>query len=213
MPVTTPSTQIVYEATKELIVSGDLPGGSLLSENEVARRLGVSRTPAREAFVRLAAEGLLRLQPRRGAVVVPVTVGEGIDVLEVREALEVAAVRRLARRPQPFDLADARVELAQQRSAIEAADLHAFAASDHRFHLAIVQAGGNTVAAQLYATLGDRHRRMTSAAVGAELHRLGELFSQHRRLLTKAERADAEGFAAALRTHFVTTHRVLLVGA
>lgn len=208
-----PSAQLVYETTKEQILSGELPGGTLLSENEVARRLQVSRTPAREAFVRLESEGWLTLQPRRGAVVVPVPLTEAVDVLEVREALEVAAVRRLARRADRAGLLSAaRGELQAQTAHIEARDLDGFAASDHRFHRAIVDAAGNAVASHFYATLGDRQRRMTAQSVGADLHRLGDLRSQHEGLLNRAEGGDPAGFATELRVHFEATHRVLLPG-
>jgi DNA-binding GntR family transcriptional regulator len=208
-----PSAQIVYETTKEQILSGDLPGGTLLSENGVARRLHVSRTPAREAFVRLESEGLLTLQARRGAVVVPVPLGEAVDVLEVRQALEVAAVQRLVRRRDRSDLLDpAAAELAHQAAHTAATDLAAFAMSDHRFHRAIVDAAGNAVASRLYATLGDRHRRMTAHAVGTDLDRLVDLLEDHRGLLERATTGDADGFAALLRTHLEATHRVMLGG-
>ncbi len=208
-----PSAQRVYEETKEQILSGELPGGTLLSENEVARRLQVSRTPAREAFVRLEAEGLLSLQPRRGAVVVPVPVTEAVDVLEVREALEVGAVRRLARRAERSRLlASAHAELQAQGVHVKARDLEAFAVSDHAFHRAIVDAAGNAVASYLYATLGDRQRRMTAQAIGADLHRLGDLRTQHQGLLRRAEAGQVDSFASELRAHFEVTHRVLLPG-
>lgn len=208
-----PSAQLVYETTKEQILSGELPGGTLLSENDVARRLRVSRTPAREAFVRLESEGLLSLKPRRGAVVVPVPLNEAVEVLEVREALEVAAVRRLSRRADRGRLlGTARDELVAQRSHVEAEDLERFARSDHRFHRAIVDAAGNAVASQLYATLGDRQRRMTAQAIGADLHRLGRLRNQHESLLGRAEAGEPDSFATELRVHFQETHRVLLPG-
>mgnify|MGYP001027199435 FL=1 len=66
------SGQRAYQTTKDQILSGVVRGGQLLSEVEVAASLGVSRTPVHEAFLRLAAEDLLELLPRRGAVVVPV---------------------------------------------------------------------------------------------------------------------------------------------
>lgn len=210
---TLPSAQLVYETTKEQILSGELPGGTLLSENEVARRLQVSRTPAREAFVRLESEGLLTLQPRRGAVVVPVQLSELVDVLEVREALEVAAVRRLARRADRAGLLEAaRTELVEQAVHVEHRDLESFAQSDHRFHRAIVDAGGNAIALRFYASLGDRHRRMTAQSVGSELHRLGDLLVQHGGLLGRVDQGDVDGFATELRVHLETTHRVLLPG-
>lgn len=213
-----PSAQLVYDVTKEQILSGELPGGALLSENEVARRLQVSRTPAREAFVRLESEGLLALQPRRGAVVVPLQPTEAVEVLEVREALEVAAVRRLTRRADRSSLLEqARAELSLQSDLVGPemggrVDVQGFAMSDHRFHRAIVEAAGNDVASRLYATLGDRHRRMTARAVGADLGRLADVLGQHRGLLGRVDGGDVEGFAADLRVHFETTHRVFLGG-
>ena len=206
-----PSAQRVYDTTKEQILSGRLAGGSLLSEVEVARELHVSRTPAREAFVRLEAEGLLSLLPRRGAVVTPMTPADMVDLLEVRESLEVSAVRRLARRADRVALLEAaRDELEDQASHAATLDLEAFAVSDQRFHLAIVRAAGNALASRLYATLGDRQRQMTAGAVGSDLTRLAGLLGDHRGLLGAAEQGDTGGFSDALRRHFESTHRVLL---
>lgn len=206
-----PSAHRVYATTKEQILSGQLTGGSLLSEVEVARRLKVSRTPAREAFVRLEAEGLLSLLPRRGAIVTPMTPSDMVDLLEVREALEVAAVRRLAGRADRLSrLVAARAELDDQAAHAATLDLPAFALSDQRFHLAVVDAAGNPLASRLYASLGDRQRQMTAGAVGSDLDRLAELLGDHHGLLASAEAGDTGGFATAIRRHFETTHRVLL---
>src|ERR1700760_1846284 len=98
-PVTQPAAQRAYTLTKDLILSGHLPAGSLVSEGDIAERLLLSRTPVREAFLRLETEDLLRLIPKRGAVVVAVSPTEAVDVLDVRLALEVAAVQRLVDRP------------------------------------------------------------------------------------------------------------------
>ncbi|HET9077945.1 MAG TPA: GntR family transcriptional regulator [Acidimicrobiales bacterium] len=213
MPAAQPSAQRVYAVTKEQILSGELAGGSLLSEGEVARRLKVSRTPAREAFVRLQAEGLLALLPRRGAVVTPLTPADMVDLLEVRQALEVAAVRRLARREDRSQLlVAARAELDDQAAHAVTLDLPAFAESDQRFHRAIVDAAGNALSSRFYATLGDRQRQMTVGAVGADPRRLFELLGDHRGLLGAAEEGDTDGFAGALRRHFESTHLVLLGG-
>lgn len=206
-----PSAQLVYDATKAQILSGELAGGSLLSEAEVARQLSVSRTPAREAFVRLEAEGFLSLLPRRGAVVTPLTPGDMVDLLEVRESLEVAAVHRLARQSDRAALLDAaRAELEDQQTRAEVRDLAGFAVSDQRFHLAIVQASGNALATRLYASLGDRQRQMTAGAVQSDLDRLAELLGEHRDLLSLAVGGDPEAFSVVLRRHFESTHRVLL---
>ncbi len=210
MPQAQPSAQRVYDSTKEQILSGRLAGGSLLSEVEVARQLHVGRTPAREAFVRLEAEGLLSLLPHRGAIVTPMTPADMVELLEVRESLEVSAVRLLARHPDRLArLAAARTELDDQASHAATMDLSAFAVSDQRFHLALVEAAGNRLAARLYATLGERQRQMTAGAVGFDLGRLAALLGDHRDLLRSAEQGEPDRFAVGLRRHFESTHRVL----
>src|SRR5215210_9105741 len=89
-----PAKDRAYAWVKEQILEGIYPGGELLSEGEVARRLEMSRTPVREAFLLLEAEGLLRLYPKRGALVVPVSAAEVTDVMETRELVESFAIRR-----------------------------------------------------------------------------------------------------------------------
>ncbi|GAA3523956.1 GntR family transcriptional regulator [Amycolatopsis ultiminotia] len=200
-----------YELTKELVLSGELPGGHLFSEGEIAERLGVSRTPVREAFLRLQVEGLLNLIPKRGAVVVPVPPGEAEDVLDAREAVEASAVRRLARRPELIDdaLTQLRRVLETQRSHAETGDLHAFAEADELFHRTIVAAGGNALLLDFYATLADRQRRMNVHALGPIRAQLPEIVSEHEHLLDIVAEAEtgAEAFAPALRAHLDRVHR------
>ena len=83
-----------YDHLKRAILEGTHPGGTLLTEGDVAERLGVSRTPVREALLRLEAEGLVRLYPKKGALVVPVSAQEAHDVVEARALIEEWAADR-----------------------------------------------------------------------------------------------------------------------
>jgi DNA-binding GntR family transcriptional regulator len=127
-----PAADRAYDLTKELVLSGGLPGGHLFSEGDIAARLGLSRTPVREAFLRLEAEELLTLGPNRGAIVVPVPPNEAEDVLDARKVVESAAVRRLLRGPGrlPEAIASLRAALVVQRRAAERGDLRPFAEAD-----------------------------------------------------------------------------------
>src|ERR1700759_1858023 len=87
---------LVY--VKNQVLTGAFPGGELISEGEVAAALGMSRTPVREAFLRLEAEGLLRLYPQRGALVVPVSAEESRAVIEARLLLEQFAAGKVVSR-------------------------------------------------------------------------------------------------------------------
>src|SRR3954453_9643431 len=100
---------------KERPPDGRFPGGPLLSENEIAQRLGLSRTPVRQAFVQLEAEGLLELYPRRGALVVPVAGPEADAVLEARLRMEQPAARRAAA-ARPAD--ERRAAIAEQEGSL-----------------------------------------------------------------------------------------------
>ena len=209
-----PAAQRAYALTKELILSGQLPGGSLISEGEIAERVSLSRTPVREAFLRLQAEDLLQLFPKRGAVVVPVAPGEAEDVLELREALETAAVRRIARGTAPLDAMVRRLTdlIDAQREHAGHGDIAAFAEADEAFHRGIVAEAGNVLAERFYGTLGDRQRRMTVQALHPRPHRLGVLIDEHAALLELVAARDADGFAHSLRAHLDATHRTMTSG-
>ena len=212
MQAEAPAVTRVYAEIKESILSGLIPGGTLLSEAEIARRLEVSRTPAREAFVRLAAEGLLSLLPRRGAVVTPLSPTEAVDLLEVRHPLETAAVRRLARlspEERAARLAPAGLEIDEQAACLARNDIDGFVAHDEQFHLAIVNAAQNAIATSFYRSLADRQRRMTALAISVKGERLAHFVPEHRHLLALAGDGDADGFAAELWSHLRNTHDAL----
>ncbi|MEU7694301.1 GntR family transcriptional regulator [Microbispora hainanensis] len=196
-----------YAVTKELILSGELPGGSLISEGEIAERVRVSRTPVREAFLRLESEELLALHPKRGAVVVPVPPGEAADVLELRLALERSAAERIARTGLRDDHHERMRDLLRQQHALaEAADVGRFAEADEAFHRCIVEASGNRLAGRFYATLGDRQRRMSITALRPRPERLSVLAGEHEALLGHLLAGDSAAFASALLDHLTATH-------
>ncbi|GAA3009888.1 GntR family transcriptional regulator [Kitasatospora sp. NPDC006786] len=212
VPSRVPAADRAYELTKDLILGGGLPGGTLISEGEIAERTSLSRTPVREAFLRLQAEGLLQLFPKRGAVVVPVGPGEAEDVLELREALESTAVRRITRRAEPLDdlLRQLTDLIDQQREPARRADLGAFADADEAFHRGIVTASGNALAERFYETLRDRQRRMAVQLLQVRPERrpqrLAALVEEHTALVERIAARDAAGFTEALRAH-LDAHR------
>lgn len=206
------SGQRAYQATKDRILSGAVRGGQLLSEVEVAAALGVSRTPVHEAFLRLAAEDLLELLPRRGAVVVPVPPREAIDLLEMRLALESAAVRRLCRTSTAVDSLFGELTdlIALQRREAAAGDEHRFAVADDAFHRRIVEAAGNAIGERFYCSLGDRQRRMMADAVRADAARTDRMIAEHGRLAEAISRRDLPAFEALLQDHLQATYGVVL---
>ncbi|GAB2670976.1 GntR family transcriptional regulator [Saccharopolyspora gloriosae] len=159
-----PAADRAYQHVKAGLLDGTYPDGHLLSEGEVATALNMSRTPVREAFLRLQTEGFLRLYPKRGALVVPVTPTEARAVLEARLALESFAIDKLATEG-PEAMATVGRELtahpACDSSALSASEMHE---TDRDFHARLVAAAANPIVDDLYTALRDRQLRITAGA-------------------------------------------------
>jgi DNA-binding GntR family transcriptional regulator len=108
-----------YELLRAEIVGWQLPPGSHLNEVALAERLGVSRTPLRQAIQRLAHEGLVRTAPGRGAQVSEIALQDVVDLFQMREALESYAARLCARRPERGRFAELCADFEAQRAALE----------------------------------------------------------------------------------------------
>lgn len=197
-----------YRHMKRLILNGDLPGGQLLSENEVAVQLGISRTPVHEAFLRLDAENLLALSSRRGATVVPMGPEEARDVLELREAIETSTARRAMAngRPAARVLKLMRDNVNRQRRLAAAGDIDAFVEADADFHAALVRASRNQVALQFHDLLRDRQYRLQAHHLHIGPQTMPAALGDHETMLAAAENGDAEAFCRLVATH-VRRHR------
>ncbi|RAJ60535.1 DNA-binding GntR family transcriptional regulator [Streptomyces sp. Amel2xB2] len=208
-----PTSQRAYRYAKERILDGILAGGELISEGTVAEALGISRTPVREAFLRLESEGLLRLYPKRGAVVVPVSAKEVETVLETRELIESFAAEKVAALgPSVLEglLGELREQLQEQAGLREAGDGKAFVAADQIFHQLIVRAADNPILLDLYAGLRDRQQRMGLYAVFNDGDRLRATHHEHAELVGLLEKGDLTAYRAALRGHLRGTRAAVL---
>ncbi len=187
-----------YAYVKQRLLDGRYAGGTLLSENEIARRLGISRTPVRQAFLQLEAEELLDLYPRRGALVRPVSAAEIEDVLEARLLIEQHCARRVAARGAALAGALEGSLAEQERLLRDGGD---FTSSDRRFHRTIVAANGNAILTRQYDSLRDRQRRITAAAVGDNRDHVAQFIAEHRQIAAAVERGDGDAAAELTGTH------------
>ena len=197
-----------YAFVKERILDGGYPGGELLSEGEVAEALEVSRTPVREAFLLLEAEGLMRLYPKRGALVVPVTSQEIRDVMETRLVLERHAAEQVAGLDDRTEVTGAlRALLARQEEVLADEDLLAFVEADRLFHHTIVAAAGNAILTRLSYSLRDRQRRMVAATVARAPALTARFIGEHRAILEALERGEGAEAARLVQTHLEGSRR------
>lgn len=189
-----------YEFAKWAILNAVYRGGELITEAALAHELGVSRTPVREALLRLEAEGLVRLHPGKGAVVSEFSMREVEDVLEARVLVENhTAARSFASRDTLLPAVEA-AHAAMVKSCREA-DTAAFTTWDRVFHEAIVDAAGNEVLSAVYRMLRERQTLFTSVLVRGRADRMGAAIDEHARILDALRGDDQDAFCVVVNEH------------
>ncbi|OLZ63687.1 GntR family transcriptional regulator [Streptomyces sp. IMTB 2501] len=195
-----PAADRVYAHVKQGVLDRRYEGGTLLTEGELAEAVGVSRTPVREALLRLEVEGLIRLYPKKGALVLPVSAQEIADVVETRQLVEEHAARKAV--PAPPGLLKRLTELLElQKAQAAAGDLAAAAVTDRSFHAEIVRSGGNEILSRLYDQLRDRQLRMGVAVMHSHPDRIAKTLTEHEEILEALRAGDAEAAVEVVHRH------------
>ncbi len=149
-----------YRTIRQRILDNVYPAGYRALEREFAEDLALSRTPVREALLRLQSEGLLELIPRHGARVLPVSAGDMREIYEVLTALESMAAEIVTRRrPSAAELRPLSTASRGMVEALRNDDLDAWARADEHFHRQLLELAGNAVLIQTVQQLWDRAHR------------------------------------------------------
>jgi DNA-binding GntR family transcriptional regulator len=200
-------TQLVVDQIRDLIVTGKLALGEQLSENALAERLGVSRTPVREAFLRLEAERLVEIRPQRGTFVFACGHDEVRDICELREILEAGALRLAIRRDRQ-GLFKGLTENVAAAEAARVATSAAYQPYDQEFHQLIVAGSGNRQLIEAYDQIAGRVRALRYRLIRT-LDQVAGSQSAHGEIARCVGAADDEGAEAALRHHVYSSYRSL----
>lgn len=185
---------------RELIVAGEIAPGQRLPERELCERFSVSRTPLREAMKILAAEGLVRVLPNRGAIVPRLTLGELTEVFEVLEALESQAGELATARMSTAAIAEVRRLHEAMVRDYESGDLQAYFRRNQQIHWAIVVGAGNATLSETYRRLSGRILRARYAA-NLSAARWTQAIQEHEMILDALEARDGTRLGGLLRTH------------
>ena len=202
--------QRVHTHLREEILSGQLPAGSELQEVALSKTLGVSRGPIREAIGRLAAEGLVTVRPRRGAVVRALSSDEFIEAYQVREALETMAARLAVPKLTAENVAALEHAIDDMSARGAAGDVQGFFEANTAFHLVFFDAAGNRMLADLYRQLRaqiDRHR-LRSLELRGDVRRS---IAEHKAILRAAKAGDVERTVHLVSEHIRVPQIRLLV--
>ena len=197
----------VVGALRDDIVSMVLKPGDVISESDIAARYGVSRQPVREAFIRLAQQGLLLIRPKRATVVKKISPDGVRQSRFIRESIEVEIIRRVASNPGP-DVAEVLAELiAEQEDASAANDSRRFHQLDELFHRTLARLAGVEYAWQLiddHKMQLDRVRYLTLGVSSAQ-----RAIAEHKVIAEAVGRGDVAGAEAAMRAHLGRAEQLL----
>jgi DNA-binding GntR family transcriptional regulator len=185
---------------REMILEDELPPGTPIRERQLADRLGVSRTPLREALKILAAEGLVELEPRRGASVADPSPQEIRDLLELLGAIEAFAARLACVRAEPKDLRELRALQHEMVAAWLRGDHLGYFHRNQAIHRRIVELAGNRALSDCHRTLNARVYRARYIC-NLRTRRWEQAIREHEHILQALERRDGAAAARLLETH------------
>ncbi len=195
-----PLRDVVFNTLRQAILRGELQPGERLLEIHLANKLGVSRTPIREAIRKLELEGLVLMIPRKGAVVAEITEKSLRDVLEVRRALEELAVKLACEKIQDEEIEELKVAAKEFEKALGTGDVTVYAEADVKFHDIIYRTTDNQRLIQLLYNLREQmYRYRVEYLKREEVHET--LLAEHQHIIEMIEKRDEKRAVEAVCAH------------
>ncbi|MCK7611800.1 GntR family transcriptional regulator [Roseibium sediminicola] len=196
----TRNSEIVYRDLRDAIINVTLPPGTSLVEKDITETYGISRTPVREAILRLAEERLVDVVPKSGTFVARIPVTELQEAIVARKALEEVCVREATAKASKSQLMALRAVIQRERELAEAGNEQAFHEADNAFHAGIASAGGYpgiwTMIEKIRVQV-ERYRRLTLPQDG----RMEMIVAEHAAVLDAIEQGNADAAVAAMTSH------------
>lgn len=205
-----PLRDVVFNTLREAILKGDLEPGERLMELDLARKLGVSRTPIREAIRKLELEGLVKMAPRKGAEVAEITLDDLTDVLEVRKNLEDLAVELSCKKATAEDIEQMRICHENFREALNSENLTVMAEADEAFHNVIYKTTRNRRLIQILNNLREQMYRYRLEYI-KDKNKRKTLVEEHAKILETISNRNAEEAKKAIRTHINNQEKTIIV--
>ncbi|MBQ8232194.1 MAG: GntR family transcriptional regulator [Lachnospiraceae bacterium] len=204
-----PLRDVVFNTLRQAILTGELKPGERLMEIHLANRLGVSRTPIREAIRKLELEGLVTMIPRRGAEVAQITEKSMSDVLEVRRAMDALCVELACERISDEEIMDLKAACDNFERAVRSKDAKKIAQADVELHDIIVKATGNSRLIQLINNLSEQMYRYRYEYIkDASQH--ARLIEEHRIIYESIVRKDKETASQAAKMHIDNQEKAIM---
>ncbi len=201
-----PLRDVVFMTLRQAILKGDMEPGERLMEITLANKLGVSRTPIREAIRKLELEGLVNMVPRKGAVVASISEKDMRDVLEVRVTLEELAVKLAVQNMEEADIDQLKRAAKNFESAVISREIVEIVEADVVFHDVIYNRTNNNRLIQIINNLREQmYRYRLEYIKDARTHSI--LISEHQDIINALEKKNVEEAKTAVRQHIVNQEK------
>lgn len=192
--------KMAYEAIRISILAGDWKIGEIYNEKAIAADLGISRTPVREALLELASQDLIIFLPRKGLMVNRFTRRDVDEIFELRKAIELAAVEKIAKASPPFDLFEIEESLLKQRRAANEKNYDAYMEADRLFHICFSELTNNRRLIAILENLRDMIHLMGYKALSLEGRAL-EVIEEHLAIFEAVNKGNVEEARQAMEIH------------
>ena len=198
-------TDQVVDRLRDAILSGALAPGTHLSVPEIARQLGVSRTPAREGLIMLEREGLVEPRASTGVAVIAGSTADILDLLDIREGLETMTVRRAAERMDGEAVARLKSLSARHEAVVEQGDLAGHVELDAAFHRLIREGAGNARLARQLVQIEQQLRVLNSRLSRTQGWSGRAVLRDHKAIIEAIAARDPDRAEEQMRAHILRT--------
>jgi DNA-binding GntR family transcriptional regulator len=207
-----PLSRIAYEALRDSILTGKLISGEVYNEMAIAKELGISRTPVREALLELSAQGLVSFLPRKGVIVKHYTRRDVEEIFELRKAIELAAVEKIARAFPPHDLSKLEKSLEKQRKAVKERLFVDYLDADRIFHTTFSKLTNNNRLIAISENIRDMIHLMGMRALGAAENRAEEVIAEHEKVIDAVKQGKPVQARRVMEIHLNRSKDAVLEG-
>jgi DNA-binding GntR family transcriptional regulator len=204
-----PLAKMAYEVLRDSILNGKLVPGEVYKEMALAKELGISRTPVREALLELASQGLVTVLPRKGVLVNYNTKQDVQEIFELRKAIELAAIEKVAKASPPCNLTEIEEALDKQRKAAKKKDYIAFTKADRTFHATFSELTKNRRFVAIVENIRDLVHLMGTQGLTEE-GRAKEVIEEHERVLEAVRQGKPVKALEAMDYHLVRSREAVL---
>jgi len=201
-----PLNDMAYQTIKASILEGKLISGEMYSELDLAKSFGISRTPVREAFLKLAAENLIIFHSRKGISVNYFSKEDIENIFELRQAIEEAAANKIVGNLSKGQILSIQETIKQQEACIKDKDYdeNLFLEFDRKFHLFFVEISGNRFMVQTYNNIRD-YITIPAREALRKKGRAQEVLGEHKAIVEALSGRDAERTKEAIKIHLINS--------